>query len=83
MQQPYMITDIFQFPQVVGCDHRSHVPVFDLCCENALYCLAHYRIQAVKGLITEKIICIGTDAQDHRYLLFHALGKSVDLSLFV
>ena len=30
VQKPHMVADVLQFPQIVGCDHRSKFPVHDL-----------------------------------------------------
>lgn len=83
MKQAYMVADIFQLPEIVGCDDRRQIPVFHIGGKQALYCLAHDRIQSVKGLVAEQILCISTNPADHGHLFFHSLGKSVDPALFI
>ena len=65
----------------MGSDHRGHVPLGHLSGQKALYRLPGHRVQSVKGLVAQKIICPRTNAADHRHLLFHAFGKGVDLPL--
>ena len=79
MQEPHVIADILELTQVVRGDHRCQVPLLDVVCEEALHGLPHHRIEAVEGLITEKIIRAGADAEQHRKLLLHALRKGLDL----
>ena len=75
VQQPYMVTDIFQLTQIVRCDDRCKVPFHDFRCKNALHCLTYNRIQSVKTFVTYQIFCSGTDAKKKCHLPFHAFGK--------
>ena len=42
--------------------------------------VAHHRIEAVEGLITEKIIRAGADAEQHRDCLIARFGMDLDVS---
>ena len=79
MQQPYMVADILQLPQVVGSDDRRQVSLLHVTYKNTFHCLPHHRVQSVKCLVTEQIIRPGTHAADHGNLFFHTFGKCIDL----
>ena len=78
-----MIADVFQLPQIVGCNDGGQLPFFHVIRKNALDRLAHNRVQAIKGLIAEQILCPRADTAQDGNLLFHALGKGVDLAVFL
>ena len=73
-----MIADILQLPQVMGGDHRSKLPFLHFLCKNAFDTLAHYRIEPVKGLVTQKVLRLCAQPQQNRELLFHPFGKGAD-----
>lgn len=78
-----MVADIFQLPQVVGSNDGRELPLFHVVCENALYGLPHNRIQAVKSLVTKQVLRSGADAAQDGNLLFHTLGKGIDLPVLL
>ena len=79
VQKPHMITDILQLPEIVGRDHRRQSPGVHIFREQTLHRLPHDRVQAVKSLVAEQVLCPRGKAQDHGKLLLHASGKGVDL----
>ena len=64
VQEPHTVADILQFPQIVGRDHRSKIPVHDLPGEQTLHRLAHHRIEPVKRLVTQKIFCLCAQSEE-------------------
>ena len=79
MQKSHMVTDIFQLPQIVRSDHRRQPSLLHFLGENAFYPLTHYRVQPVKGLVTEQILRLTADAADQGELFFHPFGKTFNL----
>ena len=72
MQQADAVADVFQFPEIVGGDHRREIPLYDLGGDQALYGLPHDRVQPVEGLIAEQIFRARAQAQQDGHLFLHA-----------
>ena len=51
MKKSYMVADIFEFSQIMGCDNRCQASFFHLFCQNALDALPHDRVKPVKRLL--------------------------------
>ena len=67
----------------MGSDDRCQIPFLHVIGKNTLNRLAHDRVKAVKGLVTEQILCPRTNSAENGNLLFHALGKGIDLAVFL
>ena len=78
-----MVADILQLAQVMAGDDRGHAALGHILSEEAFDRLPDHRIQTVERFVTEEIIGARAHTQDHRNLLFHALGKRADFPLFV
>ncbi|MFR5733662.1 MAG: hypothetical protein ACLUD2_18775 [Clostridium sp.] len=81
-----MIADVFQLPQIVGCNDggqkasRSSVSFAKVTLDR-LGAVTGSR--AIKGLIAKQILCPCADTAQDGNLLFHALGKGIDLAVFL
>jgi hypothetical protein len=58
VQKADVITDILQFPEVMGCDHRCQAAFVHVVGKNTLDRLAHDGIQTVESFVTEQILRI-------------------------
>ena len=70
MEQTDAVTEIFQFPQIMGGNDRGKVSVDQLRREKTLYRLTDNGIKPVKCFVTEKIFCPGAQTQQDGYLFF-------------
>lgn len=82
MQKPDMVADILQFAQIVRRDHRSKFPVHNLRRKQTLYCLTHYWIKSIKGLIAKQIFRCRAHTDDYQNL-FSYLWKKLQFCDFL
>ncbi len=83
MQKPDMVADILQFAQIVRRDHRSKFPVHNLRRKQTLYCLTHYWIKSIKGLIAKQIFRCRAHTDDYQNLFFSYLWKKLQFCDFL
>ena len=75
IQKSHMIADILQFTKAVGRNDHGKIAFGEFPGQDALHGLTHQRIQAVEGLVAEKIFGPGTDSKEHEHLTLHSFGK--------
>ena len=78
-----MIADILQLAEVMRGDHRRHAAVYELLRDQRLRGLTHDRVEAVEGLVEQKVLRAGSDPAKERDLLFHSLGEGLDPAVLI